>query len=779
MKAIVASLVLCGFFVAASSSAYGADAKSPQNLDTQKATLSCQQILQPPVQAPASNSQRPFADAPSMAEAVVIFEALQKGDYEVLFQSVVVQLQSQLQHIAGSQQLPSFENTIEALEWAFKDVNQWVALASALLLVQTTPELSEVVTKIFTQYTDLKNKALANPHLFQRVEKLYNEKDFLPLTTEQLRLLENTYTDFKQSGALLDEPDKIKLQQWSKQLVALYPVFNQNLTQALQEFELVVDDPQAVQELPPSALQQARALAEKKGLAGWVITLEPASYGAFMTLSPNRSLREKLWRARKSIGLTAEHDNQLVVKKMGWLRHEMAQLLGYPTHADRVLESRMAQKPAHVHQFLDQMWNELKPRAVKNLNEISQFARERDGLKQLRPWDFHYYARLFQKHSFNWDEQQARPYFELNNLLQGLFDLSQRLYGLKFVEVGPQGINFEEQGLPALSSYHPDVKIYEVINENKQHKAYLYIDLFARGGKLPMGGWALQLLPQHIKNDINVRPLVQMVTVLSPPTQGEDVLLTFTEASILFHEFGHALHNIASQVTYPSLSGFDGLGIDFSEFPSQFIEHWLEHREYLDLFARHHKTKQVMPDELWKSFQKHQKFVALWRWVRLIRIAKLDMAWHTYNSQWVLDPVAYERKICQEYHLLGSVDGIGNLCRFRHLFSDPVDDYSAGVYSYMWAKVFAADASEYHQQLGLLRPDLARLLYDQILSRGASEDPLHLYKNFRGRMADRKALIRAVLDPDAEAAPQTQPSPAQKLPVQQPPVQPSRVQPKK
>lgn len=627
-----------------------------------------------------------------------------------------------------------FENTIVTLDAASEMVDRLTGIYSNLEVANADEALQAVAKDLYPKLSAFSSDVSLDPVLFARVKEVYDKRSSLKLNGEQNRLLEKTYLAFVRNGALLDEKGKEKIRAIDQELSILGPKFSENVLKATNAFEMWVSDAKELDGLPEGALEAAAMAAEAKGKADpaaakkgqWFFSLQFPSYLPIVTYAKNRALREKMWRAYASRSYKDGFDNSDIIRKVVSLRSERAKLLGFATHADYVLAERMAKDPKTVRQFLERLLAASKTAAQKDLDEVKAFAKETDGLTDFKPWDFAFYSEKLKEKKYAFNEEDLRPYFQLENVIEGVFEHARRLYGLAFKEI---------KDVPV---YHPEVKAYEVTEAaTGRFVSLFYADFFPRETKKG-GAWMTNYREQGLWSGKVLRPHVSIVCNFTKPTPTKPSLLTHDEVATLFHEFGHALHGMLSDCTYRSISG-TSVYWDFVELPSQIMENWVKEKEGLDLFARHYQTKEPIPAELVQKLKRAQKFQAGWMSLRQLGLGMLDMAWHSTDPTAVGDVDVFESSALSETRLLPKVEGTNTSAAFSHIFAG---GYSAGYYSYKWAEVLDADAFEYFKEKGLFDPEVARLFKENILSRGGTEHPMELYKKFRGREPDPNALLR-------------------------------------
>ena len=540
-------------------------------------------------------------------------------------------------------------------------------------------------------------------------------------------LLNKTFKGFSRNGALLNDTDKQKLREIDVALSKLSLEFGEHVLAETNRYELVLENEADVDGLPAHAKEMAAHTAKEKGHEGkWVITLDYPSYVPFMTYAKNRELRKKLSLAFASKAFKGDElDNQEIVKKIVNLRHERANLLGYATHADFILEERMAESPKKVMNFLDEIMQYGKPGAEQDVAEVAAYAKKLDGLDKLERWDFGYYSEKLKKEKYTIDDELLKPYFQLENVVEGVFQAAGKLFGLKFTEVDN------------IDKYHEEVTTYEVTDQEGKHVAVFYADFFPRAGKRA-GAWMTSYAGQYKDAEGDHRPHVSIVCNFTKPTPTTPSLLTFNEVTTLFHEFGHALHGMLADGTYESLTG-TSVYWDFVELPSQVFENWCYEKECLDLFARHYETGELIPTELVDKIKASANFMEGYQTMRQLGFGKLDMAWHGQDNSEIENVSDFEKAIFSETDVLPALEGTNMSCSFSHIFQG---GYSAGYYSYKWAEVLDADAFEMFKEQGIFNQEVAHSFQKNVLSAGGSEHPMTLYKRFRGKEPDVKALLR-------------------------------------
>ena len=638
----------------------------------------------------------------------------------------MAQGRKEIDAIVNNPAKPTFDNTIVALERAGDLLSRITLILFHLNGSETTPDLQKAVKEASPLLTEYGNDISLNDKLFARVKAVWEERDKLKLDTEGAMLLEKNYKSFSRNGANLNPTDKEKLRGMNKELSQLSIEFNEHNLAETNEYALQVTGEKELAGLPDFVKEGAKATAKRLNKEGWVFTLQAPSYGPFMQYADNRELRKKLWLAFNKRGFNGDkNDNQDIIQKVVKLRHEKAKLLGYKTWAHYVLEERMAETPEKVMAFENDILNYAKPAALRELKELTDFAKK-NGFEEnvLQRWDASYYSEKLKKEKYSINDELLKPYFKLENVLDGLFTLTNKLYGLTFKE---------NKTIPV---WNPEVKAYEIFDEKGQLLTVWYGDYFPRAGKRA-GAWNTGTLSQHFEGTKDVRPHVINVCNFTRPTDTKPSLLTFREVETLFHEFGHALHSMMSHVKYETVSG-TSVSWDFVELPSQFMENFCTEPEVLKLFAKHYQTGEVIPNELIEKIKQSSNFMSGIGLTRQINLGLTDMAWH--NGAPTGESVAdVEKKVAEQTDLYPIVPGTAVSTAFSHIFAG---GYSAGYYSYMWSSVLDADAFEAFKEKGIFNKEVSASFRDNILSKGGTEKPMVLYKRFRGREPKPDAMLK-------------------------------------
>ncbi len=626
-----------------------------------------------------------------------------------------------------SEPLPTFQNTIEALDRAGKLLSRASSIFFNLNSAETNEQIQNLAREIAPLLTEHSNNILLDTELFNRVKQVFEQKNELNLTAEQSTLLEKSYKSFVRNGANLSKSQSQSLREIDQKLAQLSLKFGENVLEETNKYLHLVKNEDELEGLPESIRDAAAALAEEKGHKGfWAFSLEYPSYIPAMTYASNRDLRKTLFMASGTKSCKGDDlDNREIIKEIVKLRFDRAKLLGYDSHAHFVLEERMAKTPSEVTSFLNSLLEKAKPRAEEEMRELAAFASEKQGLDQIEKWDYAYFAELLKKEKFALDDELLRPFFELDKVVQGVFLTAEKLYGITFKE------NSE------IPVYQEDVKAYEVYGKNGEFVAVFYADFFPRPGKRN-GAWMTSFKSQRKLNGKVDRPHISIVCNFTKPTKSRPSLLTFNEVTTLFHEFGHALHGMMANGTYESLTG-TSVYWDFVELPSQIFENWCYEKECLDLFARHYETGEKIPEEYIEKIKASANFQQGYQTLRQISFGLLDMAYHGQDPSVIDEIESFEKESMKKTNLLPDVKGTMMSTAFSHIFQG---GYSSGYYSYKWAEVLDADAFELFQENGIFDKATAKSFLENILSAGGSEHPSILYKRFRGRAPKEDALLK-------------------------------------
>ncbi|WP_417619587.1 M3 family metallopeptidase [Oceanihabitans sediminis] len=654
------------------------------------------------------------------------FSKIKNEDFLPAFKQTIQDAKAEIEAITANPEAPTFENTIEALDFAGEQLDRISSIFFNLNSAETNDEIQKIAQKVSPLLSEFSNDITLNEDLFKRVKAVYKTKDSLTLTTEQATLLDKKYKGFSRNGANLPEDKKQELREIDKQLSKLKLQFGENVLAETNKFEMHLTNEEDLSGLPEGAKEAAKQVAESKGKEGWVITLDYPSYIPFMTYADNRELRKKLALASGSKAFNNDElDNQDIVLQIANLRHKRANLLGYKTHAHFVLEERMAKTPEKVTDFLNELLEKAKPAAQEEFKNLEKFAKEVDNIDALQKWDSAYYSEKLKQKLFSLDDEQLKPYFKLENVIDGAFTVANKLFGLQFEEIH------------TIDKYHEDVLTYQVKDEKRELVSIFYADFFPRAGKRN-GAWMTSYKSQSIKNGINDRPHVSIVCNFTKPTKSKPSLLTFSEVTTLFHEFGHALHGMLANTNYPSLSG-TSVYWDFVELPSQVLENWCYEKEALELFAKHYETGEVIPMELIQKIKESATFHEGMQTLRQLSFGLLDMSWHAQDPSGITNVKAHEKESFSNTRLYPDVAENCMSTAFSHIFQG---GYSSGYYSYKWAEVLDADAFEYFKEEGIFNKTVASKFKENVLSKGGTENPMTLYKRFRGQEPKPEALLR-------------------------------------
>ncbi|MDR2765642.1 MAG: M3 family metallopeptidase [Tannerella sp.] len=655
------------------------------------------------------------------------FDKIKHAHYLPAVDESIRQLEKEVASIVNNPQPPTFENTVVALERSGKLLGRVTSAFFAVLNAEADEEMMNLSQEISPKLSECRNNIHLNEALFARIKAVYDQKASLNLPVEEAKLLQRTFDGFADNGASLPPEGKDRFRRLSMELSQLQLTFEQNVLKDKNRYELLLTDEKDLAGLPESAREAALLRAGEKGKTGWLFTLSEPSYIPFMQYADNRSLREQLFRARQQTGNSDnEYDNKENIRKIVRIRMEIAQLLGYKNYAEYELKNKMAKKSENVYRLLEQLLEAYKPVAINEYNTIQGFAMGIENRQvTLMPWDWSYYSEKLKNIRFRVDDEMTRPYFELERVTKGVFGLATQLYGITFRE---------NREIPV---YHPEVRTYEVSDENGKFLAVLYTDFFPREGK-QSGAWMDGIQPQYRdKKGIDHRPHIVIVMNFTRPTETKPSLLTYEEVNTFLHEFGHALHGMLSEVTYSSLSG-TGVEQDFVELPSQIMENWLDEEPFLDRIAAHYQTGEKIPSELVHNLMDASNFNTGYKCCRQVSFGLLDMAWHTLTTPFDGDVAAFEKNAWERALILPAVPGTLMSSSFNHIFSG---GYAAGYYGYKWAEVMDADAFSVFKTAGIFDRNVANAFREHILSKGDTEEPDVLYKRFRGREPSIDALL--------------------------------------
>ena len=655
------------------------------------------------------------------------FDKIKNEHYIPAFEAAIKEAKEEVDAIVSNPEEPTFENTIEALEYSGATLERVSAIFYNLLEANTDDRMQEIAEEISPMLTDYSTYVSLNVPLFEKVKAVYQKKDELSLDTAQKRLLEQHYKSFVRGGANLSDEDKATYTELSKELALANLQFGKNVLAATNAYSLNVKDSTALEGLPEYMFALGKSTSQEKGLEGWTYTLDYPSYGPFMKYCRNRDLREQMWMAYNTRAVGGEFDNQEVVKKIVDLRIKIANLLGYETYADFALEDRMASDAKTVNDFIAGLLNPSLPFAKADVEAVREYAVKCgfDSSQQMMPWDFSYWSERYQEAEYSLNAEELKPYFQLENCIDAVFSLANRLYGLTF------------EPLDNVPVYHEDVKVYEVKDEDGSHLALFYADFFPRPSKRG-GAWMTEFRGQSIRNGVEQRPFISIVTNFTKPTADAPSLITHDEFTTFLHEFGHALHGIMAKGNYPSMTG-TSVARDFVELPSQIMENWGYEKEYLRTFAKDYRTGEPIPEELIDRIIEAKNYLAGYSQVRQLHFGYLDMAWHDRTEVPQESTLDFEHSTLAPYAVLPTVGQAAISPSFSHIFNG---GYSAGYYSYKWAEVLEADAFSLFKEKGIFNKEVSTSFRKNILERGDFDDPAVLFRNFRGHDPQPSALMK-------------------------------------
>ncbi len=677
----------------------------------------------PQAQLPELDRSNPLLAEWTTPHETAPFSTIELAHYEPAFDAAIACSRAEIDAIVSNPKKPSFVNTIVALERQGELLGRVSGLFFNILEADATDEMQEIAQRVQPKLTQLSNDISLNPELFARVKAVYEHPGWC-LSSEDKKLLEDTYKSFARSGAALSEADKELYRQYTTELSALTLQFGQNSLAATNAFTLNIIDPARVAELPTFVKETLAADAKARGQKGWTVTLQAPSYIPFLTYSSDRALKEQLWRASNSRALGGAYDNTEVIRKIVDTRLKIANLLGYKNYADYVLENRMAENTPTVQNFLQELLTATKSHADADYKRVNDYAASLGFEGALMPWDWAYYSQKYKDAHYSLNDELIKPYLQLENVKKGVFLLANKLYGLNFT---PN---------PDIEVYHPDVTAYDVTDAEGRFMAVLYLDFFPRETKRA-GAWMTEFRGAKTVDGKEVRPHVSLVMNFTKPTETEPSLLTFDELETFLHEFGHALHGMLGEGTYESLTG-TSVYRDFVELPSQIMENWATEKEFLDLWAVHYKTGEPIPAEIVDRIIAAKNYLAAYANVRQLSFGMTDMAWHTLTEPFTGDVAAFEQSAMAPTQVLPVVEGTAMSPAFTHIFAG---GYAAGYYGYKWAEVLEADAFSLFKEKGIFNPEVSGAFRKHILSKGGSEHPMELYVRFCGHKPETQALI--------------------------------------
>ena len=654
------------------------------------------------------------------------FDKIKNEHYLPAFEQGIAEAKAEIDAIVANQEEPTFENTIEAMEYAGQTLNKVANVFYALMEANTNDTMQQIAEQISPMLTEYSMYVSLNNDLFQRVKAVYEKKDELGLDTDQMTLLEDNYKSFVRGGANLSDEDKAVYSKLSEELSLATLQFSKNVLAATNAYTLHVTDSTELGGLPEFVKTMAAETAAEKGLEGWAFTLDYPSYSPFLKYSTNRELRKQVWMAYNTRAIGGENDNTEIVKKIVDLRIKIANILGYETYADYALENRMAKTKKTVDEFVMQLLEPSMAFAKKDVADVLAYAKK-NGFQEneLQPWDFGYWSERYQEAEYSLSAEELKPYFQLESCIDAVFGLATRLYGITFEE---------QKDVPV---YHEDVKVYEVKDVDGSHLALFYADFFPRASKRG-GAWMTDFRGQSVRDGVEYRPFVTIVCNFTKPTADAPSLITHDELTTFLHEFGHALHGILAKGRYPSLTG-TSVSRDFVELPSQIMENWAYEPEYLNSFAKHYQTDEPIPAELIEKIVAAKNYLAAYGQVRQLHFGYLDMAWHSLKEVPQVSTVEFEQSVLAPWGVLPAAEGAAFSTSFSHIFSG---GYSAGYYSYKWAEVLEADAFSLFKEKGIFNTEVADSFRKNILEMGGAEDEAVIYRNFRGHDPQPEALMK-------------------------------------
>ena len=654
------------------------------------------------------------------------FDKIENEHYLPAFEQGIAEAKAEIDAIVANQEEPTFENTIEAMEYAGQTLNKVASIFYAVMEAHTDETKQEIAEKISPMLTEYSMYVSLNNDLFQRVKAVYEKKDELGLDKDQMTLLEDNYKSFVRGGANLSDEDKAVYSKLSEELSLTTLQFSKNVLAATNAYTLNITDSTELGGLPEFVKTMAAETAAEKGLEGWAITLDYPSYGPFLKYSTNRELRKQVWMAYNTRAIGGDNDNTEIVKKIVDLRIKIANILGYETYADYALENRMAKNKQTVDEFVMQLLEPSMAFAKKDVADVLAYAKK-NGFqeKELQPWDFSYWSERYQEAEYSLSAEELKPYFQLESCIDAVFGLATRLYGITFEE---------RNDIPV---YHEDVKVYEVKDVDGSHLSLFYADFFPRASKRG-GAWMTDFRGQSVRDGVEYRPFVTIVCNFTKPTADAPSLITHDEFTTFLHEFGHALHGMLAKGRYPSLTG-TSVSRDFVELPSQIMENWAYEPEYLNSFAKHYQTGETIPAELIEKIVAAKNYLAAYGQVRQLHFGYLDMAWHSLKEVPSVSTVEFEQSVLAPWGVLPAAEGAAFSTSFSHIFSG---GYSAGYYSYKWAEVLEADAFSLFKEKGIFNTEVADSFRKNILEMGGAEDEAVIYRNFRGHDPKPEALMK-------------------------------------
>ena len=654
------------------------------------------------------------------------FDKIENEHYLPAFEQGIAEAKAEIDAIVANQEEPTFENTIEAMEYAGQTLSKVASIFYAVMEAHTDETKQQIAEQISPMLTEYSMYVSLNNDVFQRVKAVYEKKDELGLDQDQMTLLEDNYKSFVRGGANLSDEDKAVYSKLSEELSLTTLQFSKNVLAATNAYTLHITDSTELGGLPEFVKTMGAETAAEKGLEGWAFTLDYPSYGPFLKYSTNRELRKQVWMAYNTRAIGGEFDNTEIVKKIIDLRIKIANILGYETYADYALEERMAKNKKTVDEFVMQLLKPSMEFAKKDVADVLAYAKK-NGFEEnvLQPWDFSYWSERYQEAEYSLSAEELKPYFQLESCIDAVFGLATRLYGITFEE---------RNDIPV---YHQDVKVYEVKDADGSHLSLFYADFFPRASKRG-GAWMTDFRGQSVRDGVEYRPFVTIVCNFTKPTADAPALITHDELTTFLHEFGHALHGMLAKGRYPSLTG-TSVSRDFVELPSQIMENWAFEPEYLNSFAKHYQTGEPIPAELIEKIVAAKNYLAAYGQVRQLHFGYLDMAWHSLKEVPAVGTVEFEQSVLAPWGVLPAAEGAAFSTSFSHIFSG---GYSAGYYSYQSAELLEADAFSLFKEKGIFNTEVADSFRKNILEKGGAEDEAVIYRNFRGHDPQPEALMK-------------------------------------
>lgn len=668
----------------------------------------------------------PLLETYQTPHQTIPFDKIKNEHYLPAFEEAMKIHNSEIDAIIENKNEPTFDNTIVALENSGSLLNRVASPFFNLMSSETSDELQDIAMKIQPMLTEHYNAITLNDKLFKRVKAVYDNKAQLKLTPEQSMLLKNTYDGFAENGANLSEKNKAKYREFSKELGMLTLQFGQNALKETNQWSMLITDKNTLNGLPEDVLDMLALNAKKAGKEGWLLNLKTTTYVPVMKYADNRDLRRELYMAYSTRCMKGgEYDNREVIRKIVNTRLAIANLLGYKSYADQALVHRMAENKDNVYKLLDQLLEAYKPSAEKEYADVQDYADKHGAYFQIQPWDWSYYSEKLKAEKFDLTDEMIKPYLELENVKKGVFGLASKLYGIKFVK---------NTNIPV---YNAEVDAYDVLDEKGKFLAVLYTDFHPRDSKRA-GAWMNDFKPQWMEGKTDSRPHITIVMNFTRPTENKPALLTFDELTTFLHEFGHSLHGMLTKCNYQSLSGTN-VYRDFVELPSQLMENWASEKEFLDGFAVHYQTGEKIPAELIQKIKDAENFNIAYFCLRQLSFGYLDMAWHTLEVPYDGDVIAMEKSAMEKTQIMPVINDAAMETTFNHIFSG---GYAAGYYSYKWAEVLDADAFSVFAKNGIFNKKTAASFRENVLMKGGTEDPMTLYKRFRGQEPTIDALLK-------------------------------------